>query len=131
MNEMLNLRLFISLIFITLAFLVFVINLIKKEKLELKYALLWIITSVALITIVLFPYIPYTISQLLGIGLVVNTIFFLGILMLITIVFGLTVALSRASRRITVLTQDLALLKNKVEDNCLGKDERACRTDRN
>jgi HAMP domain-containing protein len=54
-------------------------------------------------------------ASLLDIVVPVNLLFLVGNLFLIAIVFSLTVALSRNSRRIRNLTQELALLKNETE----------------
>lgn len=92
------------------------LNLILKYKLELKYSLLWFLLNIALILIAIYPKILSSISDAMGIELPVNALFFFGILLLMLIVFSLTVALSRMSHRLRMLSQELGLLKQELLD---------------
>lgn len=101
----------IKVIIVLLIFLglVKIISLIKKGALELKYALTWLLLSIGLVLIVLLPGLLTKISNLLGIYDATNMVFFVGIIFLIVIIFGLTMSLSRNSDRVRQLTQAIAL----------------------
>ena len=88
---------------------------IKKENLELKYALSWIGVSTAIIIIALFPIIIEILADRMGIASPMNGLFFLGIGFILLIIFSLTVAQSRNSKRIKELVQKVALLEEKTE----------------
>lgn len=88
---------------------------IRKEKLELKYAFLWIITSLILITLSFFPELVVLISSSLGIELPSNAVFLIGNFFMLMILFSLTIALSRHSSRNKNLTQELAILKTRMD----------------
>lgn len=92
-------------------FFLFIISMIKKKKLELKYALTWIVASFLFIILSLFPGILYSISALLHIETPVNALFLLTIFFLLIIIFTLTIALSKSSNRIAALTQEIGILK--------------------
>ena len=66
---------------------------------------------------ILFPGILNVISGIIGIAVPVNTIFFLGFLFALLIIFNLTSAVSKMSVEITRLTQELAILKKKTEED--------------
>lgn len=106
----------LSLLIGTTLFLIFVVTLISKKYIELKYALLWFFTSVVLIIIALFHEIPEAIALLLSIKEVTNAVFLIAISLLLFVAFTLTIALSRASIRITKLAQEVALLRKKSDD---------------
>jgi hypothetical protein len=99
----------------SLLFTITVINLIRKESLDLKYSLLWLFSGICLILLAINHQVLSYLASLLDIVVPVNLLFLVGNLFLIAIVFSLTVALSRNSRRIRNLTQELALLKNETE----------------
>jgi hypothetical protein len=99
---------------------------IKNKKLELKYSLTWISSSLFLIIIALFPNIIIFLSKILHIKEPVNALFLIIIFFLIVIVFTLTIAVSKNSNRVKVLTQELGILKTKTENtekNQKGRDE--------
>ena len=105
----LKLQIFIILISLGLCGLFF--EMLKKEIIQLKYSLLWLMTSVFLIFISLFPETVRYLSDLIGIMEPTNTVFLFSIFFLVLIVFSLSLALSKQSQRITRLSQEIALLK--------------------
>ncbi|HEP5776824.1 TPA: DUF2304 domain-containing protein, partial [Streptococcus pyogenes] len=68
--------LFIS--FIVLTFVFFLINLIKKDKLAIKYSLLWFILALLILLFTWLPNILNKMSHFLGIHSPTNMLFFLG-----------------------------------------------------
>ena len=55
-----------------------IINLIRKKKLELKYALIWMLLIVGLALIIFIPGLLDALAEVLGIYSVMNMIFFIG-----------------------------------------------------
>lgn len=109
-------KLQIIIALIILVFLGILINMIRKNKLDLKYALSWILLGIGILVFDLFPILTSLMASLLGIGVPVNMLFFLGFCFSLLIIFSLTVAVSRLSWRVTKLTQELALLKKQLDD---------------
>lgn len=97
-----------------------IIHMVKKENLELKYALSWIGVSVAVLVIAIFPVIIEELAKHLGIISPMNGLFFLGIGFNLLIIFSLTVAQSRNSKRIKELVQKVALLEKELEKKIEG-----------
>lgn len=95
--------------------LVAIVNMIRKRKLELKYALSWIIAIVFVLILDCFPVLLTRLSYFLGIWAPVNMIFFLGFCFSLLIIFVLTVTLSRMSERVRKLAQAVALNEEKIE----------------
>lgn len=92
-----------------------IVNMIRKRKLELKYALSWIIAIVFVLVLDCFPVLLTRLSYFLGIWAPVNMIFFLGFCFSLLIIFVLTVTLSRMSERVRKLAQAVALNEEKIE----------------
>ena len=112
-----NIKTQVTVVALVLLAMVLLINRIRKNKLELKYALSWIFLGAGILIFDLFPGLTSFLASLLGIEVPINMLFFLGFCFSLLIIFSLTVAVSRLSRRVTKLTQELALLSKKLEDS--------------
>lgn len=104
--------------------LIAIINMIRRRRLELKYALSWLIAIVFVLVLDCFPSLLTQISRMLGIWAPVNMIFFLGFCFSLLIIFTLTVTLSRMSERVRKLSQTVALNEEKIEKLMKEKEER-------
>ncbi|MBQ7066438.1 MAG: DUF2304 domain-containing protein [Lachnospiraceae bacterium] len=93
-----------------------IINMIRKRRLELKYALSWLVAIAFVLVLDCFPSLLNKISRILGIWAPVNMIFFLGFCFSLMIIFVLTVTLSRMSERVRKLSQAVALNEEKIEE---------------
>lgn len=113
----------IFLLVCLLIVLVYMVNQIKDKKLVLQYTLSWMFLIFGLAVVILFPGILNIISRMIGIAVPVNTVFFLGFLFALVIIFNLTSAVSKMSVEITRLTQELALLKKRINDTAETNDE--------
>ena len=86
-----------------------ILGLIKKNKLELKYALSWLFLELGILIITLIPNMLNVISKVLGIYNEINMLFFLGFVFIILVIFSLTMSLSRNSERVRKMAQEIAL----------------------
>ncbi|MEG1848496.1 MAG: DUF2304 domain-containing protein [Lachnospiraceae bacterium] len=104
----------VAALILLLAFL-YIVNLIRKRKLELKYALAWMLVITAMLIADLFPPILNILSYLLGIATPVNTLFLLGFVFSIGLLFILTVAVSRLADKARRLSQAVAIGEEQRE----------------
>lgn len=105
----------VAAILIILA-LLFIFHMIKKRKLELKYALAWVFVLGIVLVVNLFPSILNILSYILGIATPVNTLFVLAFCFSIVLIFVLTVAVSRLAEKVKRLSQAVAILEKKIEE---------------
>ncbi len=110
----LRMRIFIGIIMV-LAFL-YVCTAIKKRVIDIRHALVWLVVCILLLILDIFPALLEGISRFLGFALPVNMLFFLGFLLAIIIIFGLSAKVSKLNEQVKQMTQDLALLKNELEE---------------
>lgn len=103
-------------VLIILAFL-FVVNMVRKRALELKYALSWFILLLGLGVVVCIPRTMNVLAETIGIYSPVNLIFFIGFILAIIVIFVLTVTVSRLSARIRKMAQIVAML-NDYQGDC-------------
>ncbi|MDE6624947.1 MAG: DUF2304 domain-containing protein [Lachnospiraceae bacterium] len=96
-------------ILIVLAF-IFIVNMVRKRALELKYALSWLILLIGIGIMVCIPKTMNILAEAMGIYSPVNMIFFIGFVFAIIIIFILTVTLSRLSVRVRRMAQIVAMM---------------------
>ncbi len=105
----------IFIILIIILFLLYIGRMLKKGKIEFKYAFLWIGTSLIVLLITVFPSILVFFSSLIGIELPVNLVFFLGIILNLVITFAITASYSKMKEMVYKNTQYISLLENKID----------------
>ncbi len=94
----------------------FVINLVRTRRLKEEFALLWFLTSIVLVLTPLFIDYLDLIAYTLGIEYPPALIFLLAIISLLLILFQFSMRISRFSEQIKVLTQEVAVLRARIED---------------
>ena len=110
---LINLR--IIMLVVMAIMLVFFVTMLRKQKLDLKYCLVWIFALLGIAVLCIFPVLLDKISVLLGIGVPVNALFLVCIVFLVCICISLTVVVSRLSDRLRKLTQNIAILEGEAE----------------
>ena len=98
----------------TFIFCGYIIDMVRLRKLELKYTLLWLFTSVSFIVMAIFPVIINWVAEILSIKERVNALFLITLFFLIMIIFSLTVAIADKSKSITSLTQEIGMIKFEI-----------------
>ncbi len=110
-----NARLQAILIAGSLLFLVYIIIMIIKRRVELKYVLVWLFTGVFLLIAAVFPGFAGYLSGLLCIVEPVNSLFLLVIFLSFLILFTLTIAISRNANRVKTMVQEVGIIKIQLE----------------
>lgn len=96
--------------------LCYIVNLIRKDRLELKYSLSWLVIGLVVLVLDCFPVLMNKLADLVGIASPVNLMFFIGFLFSLLIILTLTVALSIAASSVKRLTQKCGLLDKKIKE---------------
>ena len=115
-----NIKIQILVAVIVICALLVIVNMIRRKRLELRYALVWLGGGMGILVLDCFPALMNWLSKQMGIANPVNMLFFCGFCFALAIIFVLTVAISRMSIRIKQLAQELALFEGKEKD---GKEE--------
>lgn len=106
---------FVSLL-LSGSILTLVIWLIREGRLREKYALLWLCTSLLVITLAVSRRFLESVSIAVGIFYPPSLLFLLGMLFLLLVNIGFSVTLSRLSESNHKLAQEIALLKKELEE---------------
>lgn len=106
----------ILLIVVSLLTTYYILKRIRQSKLQIEYAIFWILFSGVLIIFSLFPWLVSLFTRMIGMQLPVNFIFLLFIFVLMVKMFFMTIELSTLENKVKDLTQELALEEKERRD---------------
>lgn len=113
------------LLLIGVAVYLFVILwLMKKQKLLVRYSIIWLFSAAVLAVFAVFPYIVLVLRDLTKIVTPSNLIFMMAIAFLLLISLCLTSIVSGLSEKIKKLAQQNALLERRVRELEEKREER-------
>lgn len=106
----------ICLLFGSLIVLYMVIRSVLKNKMNIHFAIVWVIWGVVMVILSLFPKIVYRISNLIGVQIPVNAVFLIMIFLLYCLTFYVYFILSKYNENLINLNYEVASLKKKIID---------------
>ena len=108
-----SISLIVTSILFCLFIIFFILVLLRKKRISIKYSLIWLVLFFLLFLCTLLPNFLIWITDLLGFATASNMIFSLIIGVLVIITIALTVIVSNQDRKIRLLIQEVSLLKGK------------------
>ncbi|WP_283170285.1 DUF2304 domain-containing protein [Curtanaerobium respiraculi] len=106
----------ITLLVLCVALLLAVFRLIGRGRLQIRYALLWMVLVVLMVVCALFPSLVSAMTGFFGFEYSSNFIFSVGIVSVLVIALSLSMVVSWQARYIRSLVQTSALLEHRVRD---------------
>lgn len=94
----------------------YILKRIRQAKLQIEYAIFWLIFAGILIVFSLFPNLIALFTNLVGMQLPVNFIFLFFIFVLMLKLFFTTIELSTLENKLKDLTQEIALMEKERSD---------------
>ena len=118
----------LTVLAVAAAAVIFAFNvwLLRRGILKEKYAVLWLFVSLVAIVLALFPGIVRWFSNLVGIEVPSNLLFFVTLLLLVLVGIQLSYELSRHEAKIRRLAEESALLSTRITEleERLGESEK-------
>ncbi|MBO0470845.1 DUF2304 domain-containing protein [Enterococcus sp. DIV0242_7C1] len=105
----------VEMVLFSLIFFIYIIRSINKNVFLLKNAIRWLIISVGLVVVAVFPELPEWFSRKLGFETTSNFLLIMAIFVLLFIEIKNSALLSKQQNQIKLLTQELSILKDKKE----------------
>lgn len=102
----------LGLIIVSLVLLIIVLIQLRKRKIPVKYSLVWMFSSLIILLIGVVPQLFIKIANLLGFATMSNLVIAMFIFVLLIISLMLTVIVSSQRRKITLLMQEVSMLKS-------------------
>ena len=109
-----NNNLTIFLVCLCLLTIILIFSMVKKKKILFKHALLWSLLDIVLLIAVFTTDILLDFANLVGIEVLSNMVFLFGFIIVLAILIGVTTIVAEQKNKISVLTQELGILNNRV-----------------
>ena len=106
----------IILIIINILMIYMIIHTVKKNKFDIRYAFPWLMIAGIIFILTIFPSLLGVLANLLGIYSEMNMLFFCGISFLLIVVYFQSIAISKLTRQVRKLTQEIAI-KEKMRNS--------------
>lgn len=103
-------------IIIGIILIVYIIKSVMNKNFDMYESIFWIIATIAIILLAMFPKSLDTISAKLGISYSPSLVFLLGVVFLLFINFKQSRLLNQEKQKTTELAQELAILNQKIEE---------------
>lgn len=97
-----------------LAVLGFVLELLRRRKLQEKYAVLWLVVAVVMVPLAFFPRLLDTVATALDIASGVSLVLFLAIIFLLLVCMHLSWEVSRLEEEGRTLAEEIALIRTEA-----------------
>jgi hypothetical protein len=94
-----------------------ILGLIRSDRLQPRYAVLWLLTGAAMLVLGLWRDLLGLVAKSLGIAYPPSALFVLGSLFILVVLLHYSTVISRLCEQNKVLAQRLALLQAKLEDD--------------
>lgn len=103
-------------IIVGVIFLVMMIELIRKNRVTLKYALLWLFSGLVLLVLAIFPQVLNWVAGLIGVYSPVNALFAILLCCGLMLMISFSVIVSGNQKASVRLTQKISLLENRIRE---------------
>lgn len=107
---------------VALVVIIVMLTTLRAGHIREKYAALWLVVSIAIVVVTVWPGLLAAISAWIGVQVPSNLLFFTAILLLLGVCFHLSLEASRLEDATRVLSEEVALLRERV-DRALGVQE--------
>ena len=102
-------------IIFSIVFMIFIIVLVRNNKLEEKYSLLWLIFGIGIIVLSIFPNIIDKLANFFNIVYPPSLIFVFAFIVLAIYIIHLSTIASKQNKRVIKLSQEIAIIYEKID----------------
>ncbi|MBQ9024291.1 MAG: DUF2304 domain-containing protein [Bacilli bacterium] len=108
--------LIITLVVVSICLIIITSHYLKKDRIPIKYSLLWYLFSLLILVVALFPGLFTIISKTLGFEAMSNMVIGIIIGLLLLLTMALTIMIAGQKKKTILLIQELSLLKSEVKE---------------
>ena len=99
----------------SILFMLFIIMLVRDNKLEEKYSILWFIFAILILILTIFPKIIDNVAKFFGIYYAPSLLFLIGFIVLTIYIIHISIVLTKQNKKIVKLVQEHAILEDRLE----------------
>lgn len=111
-----NLKLSFWLLIVAIVLVIVTLIILRKDKINIKFAILWLIPSLVLIIFTIFPQIFISLAKIFGFLTISNLITGLILVLMLFLIMVLTIIITDLNKKSTMLLQEVSMLKKKLSD---------------
>ncbi len=111
-----RIKLQIAVVFICLVVLIKLMNMVRKNKADLKYSFSWILADLGVILLCFLPETLKKIAGLLDIYEPLHLVIFIGFIFMGCLIFSVSKLVNDNVKKTVTLSQRLAILEKELED---------------
>jgi hypothetical protein len=100
---------------IAIGFMIFILELIRRDRLQERYSVIWFVAGLGMLAGAAFPGLLGTVADLMGVRNTNVALFSIFILLLLGLALNFSVIMSRQAAQITRLAQERALEKAREQ----------------
>lgn len=104
------------LIIVSFFTMIFVMRKIRKSQMKIEDSIWWIIMSIMILVLSIFPQIGIFAAGICGIESPVNLIYLVIIFLLLIIIFSLSIKVSKLNYKVLTLVEELAIRDQMKEE---------------
>lgn len=109
-----NYKLSFWLLLVAFSLIMVTLIVLRKNKINIKFAILWLVPSVALIVLTFFPQIFVYFASLFGFVTISNLITGFILVLILFLIMVLTIVMTDLNKKNIILLQEVSILKNKL-----------------
>lgn len=106
---------YIFAIVFAIVFEIFILNLVRRNKLDEKYSILWIILGTIILFVAIFPNSIVTIANWFNVYYPPTLMLLFALMVLGAYIIHISIVITKQNKMIVKLTQELAIVKEKME----------------
>ena len=112
----------LAFLVVAIVSVVVILAILRSGRMREKYAALWLVVSLAIVVVTVWPGLLAWLAAFLGVQLPSNLLFFLSILMLLGVAMHLSLEVSKLEDETRTLAEEVALLNQRL-DKAMGRME--------
>lgn len=101
----------------------YVVKSIRKSRIQMKDALVWMLIAILIAVFGIFPSVPMWIAWVIGIESTANMVFLIFIAILLICIFSLSIRISMLEDKCTTLTGEIAIRTKKEEADAQANED--------
>ena len=98
----------------SILFIFFILNLVRKDKLDEKYSILWLLFGVVILIVSIFPKTIEKIASWFGVFYAPALMLLFAVVIIGAYIVHITTVITKQNKMIIKLTQELAIFKEKL-----------------
>lgn len=105
-----------GLLAVGIMLVVVTVLILRKKKISVKFAIVWLIPAIAIILLAVFPQLFIYFANIFGFKTISNLVIGFLIVLILFLIMSLTIIIADQANKITLLIQEISILKKELKE---------------